>query len=70
MKIDQGLCCIADYDGKNHFHMYSFPDFNYLYSFGKKGKPNDEIITLLDAYNNNYISRDDLLKMRFVYFIY
>lgn len=33
-------------------------------------KANDEIITLLDAYNNNYISRDDLLKMRFVYFIY
>lgn len=48
MKIDQGLCCIADYDGKNHFHMYSFPDFNYLYSFGRKGKSNDEIITLLD----------------------
>ena len=48
MKIDQGLCCIADYDGKNHFHIYSFPDFNYLYSFGRKGKSNDEIITLLD----------------------
>ena len=51
----------------NKYRQSHFPlDFgSYVYD-----KANDEIITLLDAYNNNYISRDDLLKMRFVYFIY
>lgn len=56
MKIYGDICCVTDDDGKHFFHLYSYPDFKYVASFGKKGHARNELLILLDF----YIKKDKL----------
>lgn len=47
MKIDGNYCCIADMASKNvFFHLYSYPSFKYIKSFGKIGRGPNELAML------------------------
>lgn len=56
MKVQHGICCIADNGGEYYFHLYTFPDFKYIRSFGRKGKAKNELINLLDFdFRDDYV---------------
>lgn len=47
MKIDGNYCCIADMAAKvNFFHLYTFPSFKYIKSFGALGHGSNELAML------------------------
>ncbi len=58
MKIDGDYCCIADYETHEYFfHLFTFPEFKYLKSFGRKGHALSELIMLTDFdFKNGVVS--------------
>lgn len=49
LKIDGNYCCIADMATREYFfHLYSYPSFKYVKSFGAVGKGSNELVMLTD----------------------
>lgn len=49
LKVDGNICCIADMAAdKYYFSLYTFPEFKYIKSFGRKGHAQNELGNLLD----------------------
>lgn len=49
LKVDGNICCVADMSaGKYYFSLYTFPEFKYIKSFGRKGHAKNELGNLLD----------------------